>query len=79
MEDDGIEFIAGFACLLILDGTGGRYAMKEIKQKLSEIYSLLGISKTPKATNLGKYFKLTKTRVTLPDKTVKDGFKLEVL
>ena len=59
--------------------TGGRYAMKEIKQKLSEIYSLLGISKTPKATNLGKYFKLTKTRVTLPDKTVKDGFKLEVL
>ena len=59
--------------------TGGRYAMKEIKQKLSEIYSLLGISRTPKATDLGKYFKLTKTKVTLPDKTVKDGFKLEVL
>ena len=59
--------------------TGGRYAMKEIKQKLSEIYSLLGISKTPKATDLGKYFKLAKTKVTLSDKTVTNGFKLEVL
>ena len=59
--------------------TGGRYTMKEIKQKLSEIYSLLCISKAPKATDLGKYFKLIKTKVTLSDKTVTNGFKLEVL
>ena len=54
-------------------------SMKEIKQKLSEIYSLLCISKVPKATDLGKYFKLIKTKVTLSDKTVTNGFKLEVL
>ena len=59
--------------------TGGRYTMKEIKQKLSEIYSHLGISKTPKATDLGKYFNLQRTRLTLPDKTIVNAFKLEVL
>ena len=59
--------------------TGGRYTMKEIKQKLSEIYSHLGISRTPKATDLGKYFNLQRTRLTLPDKTIVNAFKLEVL
>ena len=59
--------------------TGGRYTMKEIKQKLSEIYSLLGISRNPKATDLGKYFNLQRTRLTLPDKTIVNAFKLEVL
>ena len=58
---------------------GDRYTSKDIKQKLHEIYSLLGISKTAKATDLGKYFTLVKTKVTLPDKTVKDGFRLDLL
>lgn len=34
--------------------------------------------KIPKATDLGKYFKLTKTKVTLSDKTITNGFKLEI-
>lgn len=54
----------------------GRYTKFEIKQKLSEIYRNLGISKTAKATDLGKYFELTRVCITLPDKTTKDGFKL---
>lgn len=54
----------------------GRYTKVEIKQKLAEIYRNLGISKTAKATDLGKYFKLTRVCITLPDKTTKDGFKL---
>ena len=59
--------------------TGGRYTMKEVKQKLHEIYDLLGISKTAKATDLGNYFNLQRTRLTLPDKTVVNGFRLELL
>ena len=59
--------------------TGGRYTMKEVKQKLHEIYTLLGISKTAKATDLGKYFNLQRTRLTLSDKTVVNGFKLDLL
>ena len=59
--------------------TGDRYTSKDIKQKLHEIYTFLGISKTSKATDLGKYFTLVKTKVTLPDKTVKDGFRLDLL
>ena len=59
--------------------TGDRYTSKDIKQKLHEIYSLLGISKTAKATDLGNYFTLVKTKVTLPDKIVKDGFRLDLL
>ena len=58
---------------------GDRYSMKDIKSILSSLYFQLGISKTAKAKDLENYFKLTKTKVTLPDKTVKDGFKLGVL
>lgn len=55
---------------------GGRYTMKYIKNTLKDFYCRLDISKTPKATDLEKYFKLSKTRVTMPDKSVKDGYKL---
>ena len=58
---------------------GDRYSKADIKSILAGLYSQLGITKTPKATDLGNYFSLAKTRVTLPDKTVKDGFKLGVL
>lgn len=57
----------------------GKYSMKELKEKVGEIYQKLGITKTPKATDLGKYFTLKKTKVTLPNKTVVHGFKLEKL
>lgn len=58
---------------------GEKYSMKELKSKVQEIYQKLGITKTPKATDLGKYFTLKKTKVTLPDKTIVHGFKLESL
>ena len=58
---------------------GDRYSKADIKSILAGLYSQLGITKTPKATDLGNYFSLAKTRVTLPDKTVKDGFRLGVL
>ena len=44
---------------------GDRYTSKDIKQKLQEIYSSLGISKTAKATDLENYFTLVKTKITL--------------
>lgn len=58
---------------------GDRYPVKDLKIMVREIYGRLGITKTPKATDLDRYFKLTKTRITLPDKTVVNGFKLESL
>ena len=58
---------------------GDRCSMKDLKEKIKEIYQRLGITKTAKATDLGKYFKLTRTKVTLPDKTVVHGFKLDKL
>lgn len=37
-----------------------RYTLKEIKEKLGEIYSSLNISKTPKASDLEEYFEVKK-------------------
>ena len=59
--------------------TGDRYTSKDIKQKLHEIYNILGISKTPKATDLGNYFTLVKTKITLSDKSLSNGFRLDLL
>ena len=44
-----------------------------------EIYNTLGISKKAKATDLKSYFKLIRTTITLPDKTVVSGYKLDSL
>ena len=58
---------------------GGRYTMKDIKAILSGLYSHLGISKTAKAKDLENYFKLSKTKITMPDKSLENGFKLGIL
>ena len=58
---------------------GDRYPVSEVKEILSEIHEDLNITRKAKATDLGKYFKLTKTRITLPDKTVVNGFRLDPL
>ena len=50
-----------------------------IKQILQDIYRDLGIISKAKATDLEKYFKLVKTKITLPDKKLENGFKLEIL
>ena len=46
---------------------GDRFTKKDIKQILQDIYRDLGI--TSKAKDLEKYFKLIKTKITLPDKS----------
>ena len=56
-----------------------RYTLKEIKSTLQEIYRDLGITSNPKATDLEKFFKLTRTRITLSNKIVENGFKLASL
>ena len=56
---------------------GDRFTKKYIKSTLSSIYSDLGITYTPKATDLEKYFKLIKTKITMDDKSLENGFKLE--
>ena len=58
---------------------GDRFVNKDIKQILQDIYRDLGITSKAKATDLGKYFKLTRTCITLPDKTVKEGYLLKNL
>ena len=58
---------------------GDRVIPGEVKTILQDLYRDLGITSKAKATDLGKYFNLKRTRVTLPDKTIKEGFKLEAL
>jgi hypothetical protein len=55
--------------------TGDKISMIDLKLGLKEIYSSLSISKTAKATDLGEYFSLTKTHVTI-NGVSKNGFKL---
>lgn len=59
---------------------GERYSKKDIKQILSEIYSHLEVSRTPKSTDLEKYFRLERTVITDPQtKKKKEGYKLNQL
>ena len=58
---------------------GDRLIAGDIKKELQNIYRDLGITAKAKATDLSKYFKLSRTRITFPDKTVREGFKLESL
>ena len=56
---------------------GVSYTKKDIKQKLKDIYSSLGIAQTPKATDLEKYFEIDEVKISNP-KTGKreNGFKI---
>ena len=58
---------------------GDRIIPGEVKIILQDIYRDLGITSKAKATDLGKFFKLTRTCITLPDKTVKEGYLLKSL
>jgi hypothetical protein len=58
---------------------GDRIIPGEVKIILQDIYRDLGITSKAKATDLGKYFKLIRTCITLPNKKIKEGFKLESL
>lgn len=58
---------------------GDRYPAKDLKNMIGEIYKKLGITKTPKATDLKDYFKLIKTSISIPGKPLINGFKLEKL
>ena len=60
--------------------TGERYTLKEIKLVLQNIYRDLGITSKPKATDLDKYFNLTRTKFSDP-KTKKriEGYLLKSL
>ena len=59
---------------------GSRYTLKEIKSTLQDIYRDLGITSKPKATDLDKYFNLTRTKFSDP-KTKKriEGYLLKSL
>ena len=58
---------------------GDRVIPGEVKIILQDIYRDLGITSKAKATDLGRYFKLTRTKITLLNKKTKEGFKLEAL
>ena len=55
---------------------GDRYSLEDLKKIIQEMYNRLGIKKKAKASDLGGYFKTSRTQVTMPDKTVKHGFKI---
>ena len=56
---------------------GVSYTKKDIKQKLKDIYSSLGISKTPKATDLEKYFEVKSILIPNSETGKRDkGFKI---
>ena len=52
-----------------------RYTLKEIKERLGEIYTTLGISKTPKASDLEEYFDVKSILINNIDKRQK-GYEL---
>ena len=54
---------------------GDRFTKSDIKASLRKIYESLSLSKNPKATDIGEYFKISKTNVITPE-GVKNGFKL---
>ena len=54
---------------------GDRVSKSDIKSFLKGIYSVLSLSKTAKATDLGEYFEMSKTNVVV-DGVSKNGFKL---
>ena len=56
---------------------GASYTKKDIKQKLKDIYFTLGISKTPKASDLEKYFEINEVKITnLVTGKRENGFKI---
>ena len=56
---------------------GEMYTSKNIKNRLGIIYASLGISKTPKATDLGKYFEVKSVLIPNPETEKRDkGFKI---
>ncbi len=57
--------------------SGDRVVPGEVKVMLQDIYRDLGVTSKAKATDLKKYFELIRTRITFPDKTVKEGYLLK--
>ena len=56
---------------------GVSYTKKDIKQKLKDIYSSLGIAQTPKATDLEKYFEIDEVKISNPETGKREnGFKI---
>lgn len=65
-------------CNLIYESflKGGRYSKADIKKRLGEIYEECGITSTPKATDLGKYFKMKPVQIFYPNKKKDNGFEI---
>ena len=49
---------------------GEAYTLKFIKEKLAEIYKDFGLTSTPKASDITKYFEVKDSKVTIKDKRV---------
>jgi hypothetical protein len=58
---------------------GDRVIPGEVKIILQDIYRDLDITSKAKATDLGRYFKLTRTKITLSNKKTKEGYLLKSL
>ena len=73
----GIDLVDNLDIIYNSFQIGEKYSTKVIKSILKDIYSTLGISKTPKASDLGDYFILEDTRVLNSETGKRDrGFKI---
>ena len=73
----GIDLVDNLDIIYNSFQIGEKYSTKTIKLMLKDIYSTLGISKTPKASDLGDYFILEDTRVLNSETGKRDrGFKI---
>ena len=55
---------------------GERYSLKDIKQDVSNIYSVLSITKTPKAIDLEEYFDVKNCTICLKDGKRINGYEI---
>ena len=73
----GIDLVDNLDIIYNSFQIGEKYSTKVIKSILKDIYSTLGISKTPKATDLGKYFEVKSVLIPNPETEKRDkGFKI---
>lgn len=63
-------------CLIERFIVGNKYSLKSIKEDLLLIYNKVGITKTPKATDLEDYFNIRKCTINLKDGKRINGYEI---
>ena len=62
--------------LIVLFPLNSRVSYIEIKKSLSDLYTKIGLIKSPKATDLLEYFEVKKIKITIDDGKRVDGYEI---